>query len=125
MPHQCVRCNTFHEDRSEEIIRGCSCGGRLFFYVKREKLDKAKEAVVNLSDYEKSRIESDVLEIVGISEPEEPVILDMESVRVSQSGKYELDLVNLMKGEPLVYKVGDGKYIVDLIKSLGKPDGKE
>ena len=125
MPHQCVRCNTFHEDNSKEIIGGCSCGGKLFFYVKREKLDKAKEAVVNLSEEEKGMIESDVLEIAGISGQDKSVILDMESVRVNQSGKYEIDLVNLMKGEPLVYKVGDGKYIVDLIKSLGKPEGKE
>ena len=125
MPHQCVRCNTFHEDESERILKGCSCGGKLFFYVKREKIDKAKEAVVNLSEDEKGRIEKDVMEITGFPGRNEPVILDMESVRVSQSGKYEIDLVNLMKGEPLVYKVGDGKYIVDLIRSFGIPGRKD
>ena len=124
MPHQCVRCNTFHEDESERILKGCSCGGKLFFYVRKEKLDKANEVVVNLSEDEKSRIEKDVLEIAGFSGQDEPVVLDMESVRVSQSGKYELDLVNLMKGEPLVYRVGDGKYIVDLEKSFGSPKRK-
>ena len=125
MPHQCVRCNTFHEDESERILKGCSCGGKLFFYVKREKIDKAKEAVVNLSEEEKGRIEEDVMEITGFPGRNEPVVLDMESVRVSQSGKYEIDLVNLMKGEPLVYKVGDGKYIVDLIRSFGIPGRKD
>ena len=124
MPHQCVRCNTFHEDDSERILKGCSCGGKLFFYVRKEKLDKANEVVVNLSEDEKSRIEKDVLEIAGFSGQDEPVVLDMESVRVSQSGKYELDLVNLMKGEPLVYKVGEGKYIFDLEKSFGSPKRK-
>ena len=31
MPHQCVRCNKFYDDGSIEIIKGCTCGGRLFF----------------------------------------------------------------------------------------------
>ena len=30
MPHQCVRCNTFYDDGSNVILKGCSCGGRLF-----------------------------------------------------------------------------------------------
>ena len=42
MPHQCVRCNTFHEDGSEQILKGCECGGKLFFYIKKEKLEKKK-----------------------------------------------------------------------------------
>ena len=42
MPHQCVRCNTFYEDGSKAILAGCSCGGKLFFYVKKEKLEKAE-----------------------------------------------------------------------------------
>lgn len=36
MPHQCVRCNTFYEDGSEEILKGCKCGGKLFLYQEGE-----------------------------------------------------------------------------------------
>ena len=36
MPHQCVRCNAFFEDGADEILKGCSCGGKLFFFVKKE-----------------------------------------------------------------------------------------
>jgi len=43
MPHQCVRCNTFYDDGAKEILHGCSCGARLFFYVRKEKLEKAKD----------------------------------------------------------------------------------
>lgn len=119
MPHQCVRCNTFYEDGSAEILKGCNCGGKLFFYIKQEKLDKARNVVVKLSTQEKNQIEEDILDIVGVEHKDEPVVLDIESIRVKEPGKYELDLVTLFKGEPLVYKVGDGKYIIDIIRSFG------
>ena len=120
MPHQCVRCNTFYEDGSAEILKGCNCGGKLFFYIKKEKLDKARNVVVKLSDQEKNQIEEDIFDIVGVEHKDEPVVLDIESIRVQKPGKYELDLVMLFKGEPLVYKVGEGKYIIDLIRSFGE-----
>ncbi|MBI2663926.1 hypothetical protein HYX10_01125 [Candidatus Woesearchaeota archaeon] len=120
MPHQCVRCNTFHEDGSEDILKGCPCGGKLFFYIKPERMQKAKNIVVNLSEHEKQQIEEDVYDVVGIEKQDEPVVLDIESVRVQEPGKYELDLVSMFKGEPLVYKVGEGKYIIDIIRSFGE-----
>jgi len=120
MPHQCVRCNTFYEDGAEEILKGCTCGGKLFFYIKKTKLEKARSVVLNLSDKEKGQIEQDVLDIVGSDNKGEPVVLDIESIRIQKPGKYELDLVTLFKGEPLVYKVGEGKYIIDIIRSFGK-----
>ncbi len=117
MPHQCVRCNTFYEDGSAEILHGCSCGAKLFFYIRKEKLSRMKELAVNLTENEKKQIEEDVLDLVGEGS-EEPVVLDLETIRVVQPGKYELDLVQLFKKEPVVYKTGEGKYIIDLIRSL-------
>ena len=115
MAHQCVRCNIFYEDGAHEILKGCSCGGRLFFYVKNEKLKKAKEVSVNLTDEEKHQIEQDVLELVGAEDNDAPVVLDIESIRVVKPGKFELDLVQLFNKEnPLVYKLADGKYIIDI-----------
>ena len=118
MPHQCVRCNTFYDELSQELLKGCSCGGKLFFYIKKESLNKAKQMVVNLSDKEKSQIEQDVLDIVGQPSSDEPVILDLESIRVVKPGKYEIDLVHLFKGDPVIYKLDEGKYIIDIIKSF-------
>ena len=103
----------------------CSCGGKLFFYIKKESLNKAKQMVVNLSDKEKIQIEQDVLDIVGQSSSDEPVVLDLESVKVVKPGKYEIDLVHLFKKEPLIYKVEDGKYIIDLIETFSKFRGKQ
>ncbi|MDP3733718.1 MAG: Zn-ribbon containing protein [Nanoarchaeota archaeon] len=115
MPHQCVRCNTFYPDGAQEILKGCSCGARLFFYIKKKHLDEGKELISNLSDDDKKQIETDVKEILYIKEePDTPVVLDVESIRVLKPGKYELDLVHLFKKDPLIIKLDEGKYIIDL-----------
>ncbi len=119
MPHQCVRCNKFYDDGSEEIIRGCSCGARLFFYIKKEKLEALKsEVVADLTEEEKERVEKDIYSMIGVEKPETPVVLDLESIRVLKPGKYELDLVHLFKGDPLVFKLADGKYVIDVAETF-------
>ncbi len=115
MPHQCVRCGKLYDDTANEILKGCSCGSRLFFFIKKEKLEQAKEITINLTEKQKQELEKDVLDLIGKEEHEEkPVVLDFESIRVLKPGKYELDLVHLFKKEPLVFKLADGKYIIDL-----------
>ena len=40
-------------------------------------------------------------------------------MRVTGAGKFEIDLVNLFnKKRPLIYKVEEGKYIIDLSSTL-------
>ena len=65
-------------------------------------------------------IEEDIKEIVDTKGDDSPVYLDIESVRVLKPGKYELNLVDLFKGEPVVYKYGNGKYIIDLASAFGE-----
>ena len=114
MPHQCVRCNTFYPDGDAILLKGCPCGGKLFFYIRKEKLNKVqKEFKTNLTSEQRVQIEKDIYNIIG-NKKEEPVVLDIESVRVIAPGKYEIDLVHLFKGEPIIFKVEDGKYIIDL-----------
>ena len=96
MPHQCVRCNTFYDDGAQEIIKGCSCGGKLFFYVRNEALKKAETQVAKLSKEDKKQIEKDVFEIIGDNpDKDSAVVLDLESIKVLKPGKFELDLVYL------------------------------
>ena len=67
---------------------------------------------------EKKQVEKDIREMIGIKE-EEPVILDLESVKVIKPGKFVLDVVNLFsKKRPLIYKLEEGKYIIDLASTL-------
>jgi len=122
MPHQCVRCGTLYDDGSEQILKGCSCGAKLFFFVKKESLKKAENIAKKLTPEEKRQIEIDVLELVEEERTKEdqPIILDFESINVVEPGKFELDLVHLFRKDPLVFKVGEGKYVIDLASAFSK-----
>ena len=75
-----------------------------------------EQQALQLNSAEKEQIEHDVREIAGLEdEPERPVFLDFESVKIIKPGKYILDLSKLLhKGKPRIYQLEDGKYIVDL-----------
>jgi uncharacterized protein len=121
MPHRCVRCGTMYEDGAKEILKGCSCGARLFFFVKKKDIDKSDEMIENLTDKDKSQIENDVYDIIGVEKKNDdaPVVLDLESIKILKPGKFELDLVNLFnKDQPLVYKLEEGKYVIDIAESF-------
>src|SRR3989344_8622445 len=116
--HQCVRCNKIYEDANKEILKGCgSCGGKFFFFVKKEALKEVQEATSHLTKEDKARIEKDVLDIIGIDE-DKPIILDLASVNILKPGKFELDLVRLFKGEPMVYRLEEGKYVIDIAETF-------
>lgn len=120
MPHQCVKCSRIIPLGSKELLEGCdNCKGRFFFYIKQEQLDDIKRQTIEIPEVEKKAIEKDIREIVGITDEETPVILDLESVRVLGDGKFEIDLVNVFnKKRPLIYKLEEGKYIIDLASTL-------
>ena len=121
MPHQCVRCNKFYEDGAKEILKGCLCGARLFFYIKKERLEESKKITENLTKEEKKEVEKDVLDLVDADmAKEKPIVLDLESIKIMKPGKYELDLVRMFKGEPLIFKLEEGKYIIDIPESFKK-----
>jgi uncharacterized protein len=122
MPHQCVHCGKINPAGSKELLEGCSkCGSRFFFYIRDEQLEKMKKEPLEIPEEQKNSIEKEIREIAGINEEDTPVILDIESVRVTGAGKFELDLVNIFqKQRPIVYKMGEGKYIIDLTPTLQK-----
>jgi len=105
---------------SQELLEGCAdCGGHFYFYIRDEQLEKLKENPIEIPEEEKIVIEKDIREMAGITEEKAPVILDIESVRVTGEGKFEIDIVNLFrKDRPLIYKLEEGKYIIDLASTL-------
>lgn len=129
MPHQCVKCNILYEDGKADILKGCpGCGGRFFFFIRKEALEKVKTATANLTQEDKIKMESDVREIIGEEVGDDAVVLDLESINMQEPGKFELDLVKLFKGEPLVYKLAEGKYMIDVattFKNLREKDSKK
>jgi len=119
MPHQCVHCSKIIDVGSKEILDGCeTCGGKFFFYIRDEQVEELKKsqetAIPEFESVDKQRVEADVRSILKIEDETKPVILDLESVRVMGPGKFEIDLVSLINRKPIVFKLSEGKYIIDL-----------
>jgi len=119
MPHQCVHCSKIIEVGSREILEGCfNCGGKFFFYIRDEQVPeiiKSREALIpDFDSVDKKKVEEDVRSILKIEDDAKPVILDLESVRVLGPGKFEIDIVSLMNRRPIVFKLSEGKYVIDL-----------
>lgn len=146
MPNQCIHCSEVYPDGSRQTLEGCTkCGSRFFFFMSNEKYNKILSARASneqpkldqapqketqaetlsildeLTSDDKKHIEQDVREIMGVEDVEAPVILDLETVKITSPGKYLLDIPNLFSKErPLVYKLEDGKYVIDLASSIRK-----
>ena len=129
MPHQCIHCGKMYEIASNEIIEGCSCGSHFFFFIKKEQFEALKQKkipIIELGLSDRERVEKEVREIIGAEQEDIPVILDLESVRVSGPGKFEIDIVSLFnKNRPLIYKLEEGKYIIDLASTFQAADKKK
>ena len=115
MPHQCINCSTTYDDTSNVILKGCQvCGKKLFLYIRSTKKEDIEEEV-KLTQKNKEAILAEIEESLGTREPEQPVFLKVENVRVIAPGKYEIDVNQLLKKDkPLVYKVGEGTFVIDL-----------
>lgn len=119
MPHQCVHCSKIIDAGSEEILRGCdSCGGKFFFYIRDEQAARMREEqeipIPEFAGLDKVKVEEDVRSILKIEDEDKPVILDLESVKVTGPGRFELDIVSLMNRRPIVFKIQEGKYLIDI-----------
>ncbi|MEM4318294.1 MAG: Zn-ribbon containing protein [Candidatus Pacearchaeota archaeon] len=113
MPHQCIRCGTIYEE-ADVVFKGCSkCRGRLFYFFK----EKPKQIEIQLDKAQVNEIEKEIKDIIGENE-DKPVILDLEAIRAIKPGKYEIDLVKLFKGSPVIYKLEEGKYIIDIASTF-------
>ncbi len=124
MVHQCVRCSSLYEDGNKALLRGCEkCGGKFFFFIKKESMNKVEQLNINLTREDKERMEKDVKEIIGSEFKEEtPIVLELENIKVIKPGKFEIDLVDLFKGRPLVYKIEEGKYFIDIPSTFEAKD---
>ncbi len=122
MPHQCTKCSRIIPAGNKELLEGCAnCNSRFFFYIRDEQLESLKNKVIEIPEKERLNIEKDIREMAGITDDDAPVILDIESIRAVGSGKYEIDIVNLFnKKRPLIYKLEEGKYIIDLASTLNQ-----
>ena len=113
MPHKCLNCNSVYENTSEVIMKGCpKCGKKLFLFIKKIPENIAE---IELTNEQKELVLNELNGFVDLDEPDMPIVLKLENIRVIEPGKYEIDINQLMKKDkPLIYKVQDGTYLIDL-----------
>ena len=73
-----------------------------------------EEPIPEFNTVDKKKVEEDVRSILKVEDEEKPVILDLESVKVIGPGKFELDIVSLLNRKPVVFKISEGKYLIDI-----------
>lgn len=121
MPHQCVKCGELYADGSQELLKGCSkCGAKFFFFIRQAKLEEQKKIRDNIKKKDLKKMEKDVRSLMPQVKRDEPVVLDLETIRVIGHGKYEIDVGSLMRGNPIIIQVGEGKYYIDLFTAMNK-----
>ena len=123
MPNQCMKCNKIYPDGSEELLKGCKCGSKFFFFIKQDAPKKIHEITKNITVEDKEKMERDVLDIIGErdeQEEDQPVFLNLETIKVLEPGKYQIGLRDIFKGKPLVYKLEEGKYIIDIATTFSQ-----
>ena len=74
---------------------------------------------LKLSKSDKEQIEKDVFDLVGSDiDKDKTIVLDFESIRVLKPGQYELDLVSMFKKDPVIFRLEEGKYMIDIPESF-------
>ncbi|MEM2089681.1 MAG: Zn-ribbon containing protein [Candidatus Pacearchaeota archaeon] len=116
MAHRCVRCGKIYPSTAPEILKGCPCGSHYFFFFREDDLSMI-EKIEKLTAKEREEIVKDVKALVG-PDVEKPIVLNLESIRIRKPGKFELDLVSLFKRRPIIYKLEEGKYIIDIASTF-------
>ena len=104
MQHKCTKCGQVYEQGSEEILNGCICGNKLFYFMKKGGRKKKEKPAAELQYFYELEDE----------ENNEIIVFDLEAINIINHGKYEIDINALMNKNGLVYKYGDGKYSIDL-----------
>jgi predicted nucleic acid-binding Zn-ribbon protein len=87
-------------------------------------MKESKETPIpEFNTLDKKKVEEDVRSILKIEDETKPVILDLENIRVLGPGQFEIDIVSLINRQPVIFKLQEGKYLID-IESLGRNKGK-
>ncbi|MDR0768236.1 MAG: Zn-ribbon domain-containing protein [Methanosarcinales archaeon] len=146
MPHRCTKCGAVFEDGDSVILTGCpECKWNKFFYVRAEEVNanpekgsECQQPAVNAADAANWDIEERVAEkqdksIDGMLEDIDRALdsddvnkkeLDtdrVDSIRILDTGSYELNLGSIMKKEEIVVGIKEeGQYAIDLPMMLQK-----
>lgn len=120
MPHKCARCEKIYDSNAKELLSGCSCGSRLFLFL-REREGRSRDEIIKELK-EKKITESDIKwldrEFGDKLANKGTIRLDIENMIRIEEGKFTLDIASLMAGQPIVVKAEEGVYYIDIPYSM-------
>lgn len=122
MAHTCAKCGKVYPDSSAEILRGCSCGGRKFYF---ERPEARKGSIASTLQEQEPRVAEEPP--AGAEEPaREDRFSRVESIRILGPGTYELNIEKMAESDDRVVGLGtEGSYAVDLLSMAGTKKGKK
>ncbi len=120
MVHICAGCGKVYPDSSEEILKGCSCGGKKFFFERPEARKKPATPPPPAA-------EPEPVPVSGPAVVDETDRFDrVESIRIIAPGTYELNIEKMAKSDERVVGLGtEGSYALDLLSMAGSKKGKK
>ncbi|MDI6897989.1 OapC/ArvC family zinc-ribbon domain-containing protein [Methanocella conradii] len=126
MPHMCVECKHILESGELDLDRGCPvCGGKKFQYIRPARKDVRKLTVaeyVALAAMEEEQAPEKKETPKAPEKKEAPQAQDrVESVRILEKGRYDINLPVLLSRKELVMSKEEGVYIVDLPSAMKAP----
>jgi predicted nucleic acid-binding Zn-ribbon protein len=132
MPHRCTKCGAVFEDGNSVILTGCpQCKWNKFFYVSAEEAAVTAKPALEEKQPDKN-IEENAVEKEGKSIDDMLEDIDraldsdeiskkdldtgrVDSIRILDSGSYELNLGSIMEKEEIVVGIKEeGQYAIDL-----------
>ncbi|MFO7872331.1 MAG: Zn-ribbon containing protein [Candidatus Undinarchaeales archaeon] len=139
--HKCLKCKKLYSDEDVPIVEGCSCGSRLFLYMKGKKMpeisEKAESEIfekIEELDEERKSEETEVEEkkpskkqpelSKGIRR-EKSSGFGIETIRLEDAGVYEINIKALMRGRPMIVLSKGGSYVISLPSAFGGEEGEE
>lgn len=118
--HRCVRCGMVYPPGAKQLLDGCSCGSRVFAFVRGDDGTMIEGIAVG----ELSRLEGQAAGAGGRGAGKDGVVsveLDPDNVRVMGPGSYALNIDALARGDPVVIRASEGIYYIKLPAVKPKP----
>jgi len=152
MPYKCNVCGASYAEGSTELrdvmLRGsCSCGKRFLMYLRGNAQQRPvsfeaspEEKIMEPSPYlpqappykprekavPKPAESEGSLGWLGSkfvkAGSEEPMFLSIETIKILEDGKYNIDVTSLMGGKPIIVKDANGVYYIDVPHAMRKRD---
>ncbi len=121
MPHVCIRCKVRLTAAPGLAPRCPECGGTKFSFEsdKRERTESNVQTPSETVTFETPDVIREIEPVTPQKEDPDPLKPDatesIESIRILEPGKYDLNLLRLAESDDRVIRIGkDGNYRLDL-----------